>query len=84
MGECVLGMRLFHLLRTSSVKNSEVFIGAYEVSYSNLTSFCGTAKRLLVGCTDDNSCTGKGRAAYILVQNQSYHPTVATDQSEAP
>lgn len=35
----ILGMRPFHLCRTSSVKNSDVFIGAYEVSYSKRVSF---------------------------------------------
>lgn len=44
-GKSILGIRWFHFCRTSSVKNSDVFMGAYEVSYSNLVSFWLTATR---------------------------------------
>lgn len=39
--ENILGIRLFHLSSVSFVKNSDVFMGAYDVSYSNRASFWG-------------------------------------------
>lgn len=41
-------MRPFHFCRTSSVKNSDVFMGANEVSYWKRVSFWGTIVHVLV------------------------------------
>lgn len=41
-------MSPFHFCRTSSVKNSEVFMGAYEVSYWKRVSFWGTIVHMLI------------------------------------